>query len=44
MNRTFHLISLGCPKNLVDSEVVYGLLEAAGWEGVAEPAEKTAAP
>ena len=39
MNRTFHLVSLGCPKNLVDSEVVYGLLEEAGWQGVEEPEE-----
>ncbi|NNF47246.1 MAG: 30S ribosomal protein S12 methylthiotransferase RimO [Desulfofustis sp.] len=39
MNRTFHLVSLGCPKNLVDSEVVYGLLEKAGWNGVDEPEE-----
>jgi len=35
--RTFHLVSLGCPKNLVDSEVVYGLLEQDGWQGVDEP-------
>ncbi len=39
MNRTFHLVSLGCPKNLVDSEVVYGLLEKAGWLGVEDPEE-----
>ena len=39
MNRTFHLVSLGCPKNLVDSEVVYGLLEKTGWLGVDEPEE-----
>ncbi|NNK14392.1 MAG: 30S ribosomal protein S12 methylthiotransferase RimO, partial [Desulfofustis sp.] len=39
VNRTFHLVSLGCPKNLVDSEVVYGLLEKAGWNGVDEPEE-----
>ena len=37
--RTFHLVSLGCPKNLVDSEVVYGLLERHGWKGVDEPGE-----
>jgi ribosomal protein S12 methylthiotransferase len=29
---TFSLISLGCPKNLVDSEVVIGLLEQAGYK------------
>ncbi|CAG35546.1 30S ribosomal protein S12 methylthiotransferase RimO [Desulfotalea psychrophila] len=28
----FHLISLGCAKNLVDSEVVLGCLRDAGWE------------
>ncbi len=28
---SFHLISLGCPKNLVDSELMFGLLEQAGW-------------
>lgn len=37
MNRTFHLVSLGCPKNLVDSEVIYGLLEEHGWQGLSEP-------
>jgi ribosomal protein S12 methylthiotransferase len=30
-NPTFSIISLGCPKNLVDSEVVIGLLEQAGY-------------
>ncbi len=39
MKRIFHLVSLGCPKNLVDSEVVYGLLEEAGWQGVDDPEE-----
>lgn len=37
MRKTFNLLSLGCPKNLVDSEVIYGLLERAGWTGVDEP-------
>jgi ribosomal protein S12 methylthiotransferase len=32
------LISLGCPKNLVDSEVMLGLAEAAGHELVQDPA------
>ncbi|MDI6782525.1 MAG: 30S ribosomal protein S12 methylthiotransferase RimO [bacterium] len=32
--RTFSIISLGCPKNLVDSEVVIGLLEQAGYKMV----------
>ena len=39
MKRIFNLVSLGCPKNLVDSEVVYGLLEEAGWQGVDDPEE-----
>jgi len=29
--RTVRLISLGCPKNLVDSEVMLGLLREKGW-------------
>ncbi|PID75257.1 MAG: 30S ribosomal protein S12 methylthiotransferase RimO [Deltaproteobacteria bacterium] len=29
--QSFHLISLGCAKNLVDSEVMFGSLEAAGF-------------
>ena len=37
MGKTFSLVSLGCPKNLVDSEVVYGLLEKAGWKGLPDP-------
>lgn len=31
-----HLVSLGCPKNTVDSEVMLGLLEKAGFEAVPE--------
>jgi ribosomal protein S12 methylthiotransferase len=34
---SFHLISLGCPKNLVDSELMFGLLERAGWEFEEDP-------
>ncbi len=34
---TFHLISLGCPKNFVDSEVMIGVLEGTGWELVESP-------
>lgn len=37
--KTFHLVSLGCPKNLVDSELVYGLLQAQGWQGCDRPDE-----
>jgi len=32
-----YLISLGCPKNLVDSEVILGLLEGEGLVAVASP-------
>ncbi len=39
MQRTFNLTSLGCPKNLVDSEVIYGQLETHGWQGVDAPEE-----
>ncbi len=31
MTKSVYLISLGCPKNLVDSEVMLGLLEKAGY-------------
>ncbi len=37
--KTVGLISLGCPKNLVDSEVMLGLLEEAGYRIVQDPAE-----
>ena len=29
-----HLVSLGCPKNLVDSELMLGSLQKAGWQVV----------
>ncbi len=32
-----HLVSLGCAKNLVDSEVMLGKLVASGWETVVDP-------
>ncbi|HNU09621.1 MAG TPA: hypothetical protein PKO33_17765, partial [Pyrinomonadaceae bacterium] len=32
-------VSLGCPKNLVDSEVMMGQLRAAGYEITADAAE-----
>ena len=35
----FYLLSLGCPKNLVDSEWLSGRLMGMGWEPVTEPAE-----
>ena len=34
---TYALISLGCPKNLVDSERMAGLLGLDGYRMVAEP-------
>ncbi|OGQ48212.1 MAG: ribosomal protein S12 methylthiotransferase RimO [Deltaproteobacteria bacterium RIFCSPLOWO2_02_FULL_47_10] len=37
--QTVGLISLGCPKNLVDSEIMLGLLEKAGYMIVQNPAE-----
>ncbi len=33
----FHLISLGCAKNLVDSEVMLGSMAAGGWDLVDDP-------
>ncbi len=29
---SFHLVSLGCAKNLVDSEVMLGILRESGWQ------------
>ena len=37
MNRTVHFVSLGCPKNLVDSEVMLGLLSGDGYAVVERP-------
>ena len=37
--RTFHLVSLGCPKNLVDSEGIAALLRQAGLVSAGSPAE-----
>jgi len=37
MNKTLYMVSLGCPKNLVDSEVMLGLLEQAGYESIPTP-------
>jgi ribosomal protein S12 methylthiotransferase len=34
---TFHLVSLGCVKNRVDSEVMLGVAERAGYEHVQDP-------
>ena len=35
--KTLYLVSLGCPKNLVDSEVMLAALNAAGYQVLAEP-------
>lgn len=37
--KRFYLISLGCPKNLVDSECLYGQLSLSGWTSVSTPEE-----
>src|SRR6266581_8513710 len=34
---TYSFVSLGCPKNLVDSERMLGLLQLDGYELVSEP-------
>lgn len=39
MPKKVFIQSLGCPKNLVDSEVISGALSAAGYEGVEYPEE-----
>jgi ribosomal protein S12 methylthiotransferase len=36
--KTVHFVSLGCPKNRVDTEVMLGHTADAGWEVVADPA------
>lgn len=35
--RNLHLVSLGCPKNRVDSEVMLGLAQSNGYTHVADP-------
>ncbi len=37
--KTFNLVSLGCAKNLVDSELMTGSLLSAGWQMKEDPAE-----
>lgn len=39
MKKTFHLVSLGCPKNLVDSDSMSQLLVREGWHPVAKPGQ-----
>ena len=36
-NRKVHLISLGCARNRVDSEVMLGTMMGSGWESTEEP-------
>jgi ribosomal protein S12 methylthiotransferase len=37
--KTVYYVSLGCPKNLVDTEVMLGGLDRAGYRAVSDPAE-----
>ena len=37
--KTVGMVSLGCSKNRVDSEMMLGMLRAAGYEIVADPAK-----
>ncbi len=37
--KRFHIVSLGCPKNTVDSHAMARLLEAAGYASTEEPVE-----
>lgn len=37
--RTVYLVSLGCPKNRVDSEVMLGIADGSGFEVVDDPAQ-----
>ncbi len=39
MTRKIHFVSLGCPKNRVDTEVMLGIAERAGYAHVAEAEE-----
>jgi ribosomal protein S12 methylthiotransferase len=39
MKETVCLVSLGCPKNLVDSEVMLGLLSGAGYSLTTDPSQ-----
>lgn len=35
----YHLVSLGCPKNLVDSEIFAGIIESTGYSHTEDPTE-----
>lgn len=38
-DRTIHFVSLGCPKNRVDSEVMLGVAQRAGYQHVRDPSK-----
>ena len=37
MDKTVYMVNLGCPKNLVDGEVMLGLLAQAGYTMSLDP-------
>ncbi len=39
MGRTIHFVSLGCAKNRVDTEVMLGVSDGAGWDFVDDPSD-----
>jgi ribosomal protein S12 methylthiotransferase len=39
LDRTIHFVSLGCPKNRVDSEVMLGVAERSGYTHVDDPGD-----
>lgn len=39
MARTIHFVSLGCPKNRVDTEVMLGVAEKSGYRHVSDPSD-----
>lgn len=39
LNRSIYIVSLGCPKNLIDTEVMLALLEGGGYQVVEAPEE-----
>jgi len=38
-DRRIHFVSLGCPKNRVDSEVMLGVAQKAGYRHTGDPSE-----
>ena len=41
-NKTLFLVSLGCARNQVDSELMTGQMDAAGWKVVSDPEDAMA--